>query len=179
MNQTDLVTILGNLGRSLRPLQTLISGFGYLLGILFMITAIMKLKKIGESAGGGSKEHIFVPIAFFLGGAALIFLPSAIDALSNTAFGTSSVLQYSTYNPYNIYSAMQTLIKTAGLIWFVRGCVLLVHGTDGGEKEGAKGLLFLVAGVFAMNFQDTFAMVNYISSQLLDLTNSSHTGKAA
>ena len=177
MNNTDVVKMLGNLSRSLLPVETLISGFGYLLGLLFMITAITKLKKIGDArVGGSSQEKMIVPIAFFIGGAALIFLPSMINTLSNTVFGTSNILQYSSYNPYDIYNSMGFLLQTAGLVWFVRGCVLLVHSTDGGEKEGPKGLAFLFAGILAMNFQYTYGMVNYIMTHLLSLTNMGHSG---
>ncbi len=168
MNDTDVVTMIGNLSRSLLQVETLISGFGYLVGILFMITAILKLKKIG--GGQSSEEKMMVPIAFFIGGSALIFLPSMIGVLSSSAFGNSNILQYIAYNPFNIYNSMGIVIQTAGLIWFVRGCVLLAHGSEPGAKEGAKGLVFIVAGIFAMNFEETFGVLNYMMNQLLELT---------
>ena len=168
-SSVDIVAILGNLSRSLFPVQRLITGFAYLLGILFFITAIAKLKKIGQSAGR-SNERLFVPIAFLLGGAALLFLPSAVVSLSTTAFGTGNILRYANYNPYDIYSSMGLIIQTAGLIWFVRGCVLLVHASEPGVKHGPKGLAFLCAGVLAMNFESTGAFLNYVMGGLENLT---------
>lgn len=160
--------MLGNLSRSLFPVQSLIAGFGYLIGILFMITAIMKLKKLG---GASSQESMYVPIAYFIGGAALIFLPTMLTTLSDTAFGTGNILQYIQYKPYNVYNSMAILIQTAGLIWFVRGCVLLVHGSEPGVQEGPKGLTFIVAGILAMNFEGTYGMLNYAMDHLLSATN--------
>lgn len=45
MNTIDLITILGNISQSLYPVQKLITGGAYILGVLFFITAIGKLKK--------------------------------------------------------------------------------------------------------------------------------------
>lgn len=171
MNGSDLVAMIGNLSRSLSSVEALISGLGYLIGILFMMTGMLKLKKIGDArASSGSHEKMFVPVAYFLGGAALIFLPSMLSILSNTTFGMGNVLEYIPYNPYSIYNSMGILIQTAGLIWFVRGCVLLVHGSEPGVQEGPKGLAFVAGGILAMNFEYTLAGVNYVVSHLLDLT---------
>lgn len=176
MNSSDLVTIMGNIGRSLTPVETLISGLGYLLGILFIIHALLKLKKVSGSKGGGSQENIFVPLAYFVVGSMLIFLPSTIQVLSNSTFGTGNILQYTPFNPYDIYSSMGLLIQTAGLIWFVRGCVLLVHSSEPGTQEGPKGLTFVIAGVLAMNFEGTYGILNYTINHLLSLTNMSGGG---
>lgn len=153
------------------PVQELIAGLGYLIGLLMMITALTKLKKIGDSrARGSSNEKMFGPLAFFLGGSALIFLPTALTVLSNTAFGTSNVLQYIKYKPYDIMNSIKIIIKTAGLIWFVRGCVLLVQASEPGVQHGPKGLAFLCAGVMAVNFEGAVEILNYIIAKFIHLT---------
>lgn len=137
------------------------------------MTAISKLKKI---AGGHSHEKKFIPIAYLLGGSALVFLPSAYQALSNTTFGATNILSYSNYSPYDIYSSMGLLIQTAGLIWFIRGCVLLVHsGEPQAKKYGSKGLLFLFAGILAMNFENTIGAIDAAMNWLENLTISVKT----
>lgn len=171
---SDIVAMIGNLSQSLLPFQALIAGLGYLIGILFMITAIGKLRVIGNARarGGGSHEKMFIPLAYLIGGTALIFLPSAITVLSRTAFGSGNILQYASYNPYNIYNTMRIVIRVAGIIWFVRGSVLLVHASEPGVQHGPKGLAFLLAGVLAINFEETTAFVNYMITKLINLTQS-------
>ncbi|WP_028388606.1 hypothetical protein [Legionella fairfieldensis] len=169
MNSTDLTQMIGNLSRSLFPIQHLLSGLAYLMGIVFFMIALSKLKKIG-GAGGHSQEKIFVPLAYFIGGSALLFMPSAFSALTNTAFGVGNILQYANYNPYDIYNSMGLIIQTAGVLWFIRGCVLLVHASEPGVQHGPKGLAFLCAGVLAMNFENTASFLNYVLEQLTSLT---------
>lgn len=172
MNIPDLVTMLGNLSQSLFPLQRLITGGAYLLGILFFIKAIAVLRKIADhKAQSQSQEKMYTPMMYILMGSGLLFLPSAISMMANTTFGSGNVLTYGNYNRTNIYSTMGLLIRTAGLLWFVRGCVLIAHSSEpSGAKEGMKGLLFLIAGIFSMNFDNTISMINSIISWLVKVT---------
>lgn len=120
-----------------------------------------QVKKIGDHrAQSSSQEKMFTPMMYLLVGALLIYLPSGMDLMANTAFGVGNVLTYSNYNPANIYSSMGFLIRTAGVLWFIRGCVLVAHSSQPGTQQGLKGLVFLIAGVFAMNFDNTIAMIN-------------------
>lgn len=162
MNSTDLVTLLGNLSQSLFPVQQLISGFAYVAGIAFFLGALFKLHKIGDAKSqSSSHEKMLVPIVYMLIGAALVYLPSAVTILANTTFGPDNVLSYGKYNRYDVYSNMGVLIQTAGLLWFVRGSILITQATHpGAKKEGAKGLAFIFAGVIAMNFDNTVAVIN-------------------
>ncbi|MFA5959945.1 MAG: type IV secretion protein IcmC [Tatlockia sp.] len=167
MNSTDLVTMIGNLSRSLFSVQSLLTGLAYVIGMLFIMMALSKFNKIAVK---GSYERMLVPIAYILGGSVLLFLPSAYTVLSNTVFGANNILSYAKYNPYDIYSSMGLLIQTAGIIWFIRGCVLLVGASEPQVKHGSKGLLFLFAGVLAMNFQSTIAALNSAMEGLESLT---------
>ncbi len=168
MNTTDLIAMLGNLSRSLYPVQSLIAAVGYLLGLLFVIAGLTRFKNLSESSS--HEGGVYTPIAYILGGALLIFLPNTLTILSNTAFGDNNVLQYATYNPYNVYNSMAVVIKTAGIIWFIRGSVLLIHSSQPGVQEGRKGLAYLCAGIFAMNFEYTLGMLNSSMNYLLKLT---------
>lgn len=169
MNSTDLVVMLGNLSRSMFSLQQLLSGLAYVLGLIFFYMAITKLKKMAAS-GSHSQEKIFVPMAYLLGAAALVFLPSSVHTLANTAFGTGNILAYASYSPYNIKASMTLIIQTAGVIWFIRGCVLLMSASQPGVKHGPKGLAFLFAGILSINFQSTISMLTGFMEQLSALT---------
>ncbi len=167
MTMLDLVTILGNISQSLYPLQRLITGGAYLLGILFFITAISKLLKIGDRrAQSPSREKMFGPMMYLLIGAILLYLPTALNIAANTAFGVGNVLTYSSYDPTNIYSSMGLLIRTAGVLWFVRGCVLVAQASEPGAQHGPKGLAFIFAGILSMNFDNTISALNTVMSDL-------------
>lgn len=171
MTTIDLITILGNISHSLYPLQRLITGGAYLLGILFFMTAITKLLKIGDHrAQSSSQEKMYTPLMYLLFGAILIYLPSALDIAANTAFGVGNILTYTEYNPTNIYSSMGVLIRTAGVLWFVRGCVLVAHSSQPGTQDGPKGLLFIIAGILSMNFDNTLAFLNTLMGHIANWT---------
>lgn len=167
--ENDFITIIGNLTKSLLPIQALIAGLSYCFGIAFFITALFHLHKIGGTSRSSNAENTFVPIAYLLAGTALVFLPSAMGGLANTAFGTGNILQYTDFNRLNIINSMNIMIKTAGLLWFVRGCVLLAHASEPGVQHGSKGMAFLCAGVLANNFQSTIVFLNWAMDKLASL----------
>ncbi|KTC90961.1 type IV secretion protein IcmC [Fluoribacter dumoffii] len=168
MNTPDLIAIIGNISRSLYPVQHLITGGAYVLGILFFMTAIAKFRKIADHrAQSSSQEKMFTPVMYLLMGAGLLYLPTVLNAMANTTFGVGNVLTYTSYNPSNIFSSMGLVIQTAGVLWFVRGTVLVAHASQPGTQHGPKGLAFIIAGVLAMNFDNTIAMLNYIMNAIV------------
>lgn len=171
MNTSDLITIIGNLSHSLYPVQHLITGGAYILGILFFFTAISKFRKIGDyRAQSSSHEKMYAPIMYMVFGAMLLYLPSAMTVMANTTFGAGNVLTYSSYNPSNIFSSMGLVIQTAGILWFVRGSILVVQSSQPGTQHGPKGLAFIFAGILAMNFDNTIAMLNYAMGNISSWT---------
>jgi len=171
MNTPDLVTMLGNITQSLYPVQNLIQGVAYILGILFFMTAIAKFRKIGDQRSqSSSHDSMYGPIIYMIMGSMLLFLPTGVQVLSNTAFGTGNVLSYQTVDRKNVYSAVGLLIRTGGLLWFVRGCVLVAHASESGSKDGIKGFMFLIAGVLCINFDNTIAIVNYTIMGVINST---------
>lgn len=168
---TDLITMIGNLARSLISVQHLVSGLAYVIGFLLIFTALQKYKSIADKrANSSSHEKMFVPTAYLVGGSALIFLPSIAGVMANSVFGVGNILQYTKFNPYDIVSSMKLIVRTAGLIWFIRGCVLLIHASEPGVQEGPKGLTFLLAGILAMNFDNTVSYFTWIMNQILTYT---------
>ncbi len=172
----DLVSIFVNLSQSLAPVQTLLTGFGYIMGISFVMISVSKFRKIGDArAHSHSQEKMFVPTAYFLVGIGLIFLPTTINALANTAFGNDNILAYSSDDEDNLTAAVKLLIQTTGVLWFVRGSVLLAHASEPGVKEGSKGLTFIVAGIFALNFDNTTAAIDYALTHFFALVSAGKT----
>lgn len=127
--------------------------------------------KIGDrKTQSPSQEKMFTPLMYLFFGSILLYLPSALHVMANTAFGVGNVLTYTSYNPTNIYSSMGLLIRTAGILWFVRGCVLVTHSSEPGTQHGPKGLLFIMAGILSMNFDNTIAMLNTLMGNLAHWT---------
>lgn len=180
MTSTDLIVMLHNLSESLPSINAFIGGFSYLFGIALCITAFIKFKEILNEGGGGGHANITIPTSYFLIGIGLLFLPSLINAFSTTLFGAqNNILAYSNTSPYNIYDSMTMLIQTIGLIWFVRGCVLLGHESKPNHSQGHnssksshfKGILFIIGGLFGINFHFTVTMIDNIINKLITLAN--------
>jgi hypothetical protein len=150
-----------------------LGGISYLLGIVFYINSFTKFKEI-FSEGGGSQQKGIVPVAYFITGSALLFLPSMMQAVSYTFFGSGySILAYSSATQYDIYHSVSMLIQTAGILWFMRGCVLLAHASDpeqgqaGSKGHGPKGFLLLVAGIFGINIDKTINFLDYVVTHMM------------
>lgn len=141
----------------------------YVIAIAFFVIALTKLKK-HFAQGHSAQEKIMVPFAFILGGTLLLYLPSTLNMAISTTFGVSNVLSYASYNPFNVMNSITIFLQLGGLIWFVRGCVLIVNSSQPGFEHGAKGVAFLSAGILALNFQATADFMTYLAGLLMNTT---------
>lgn len=174
MSTPDLIKMLSNLGNSLFSVQYLLSGFAYVIGIIFIYVGLSKLKVIGSSRPNSpSQVRMIVPIAYFLAGAAIIFIPTMVDTARNTFFGNSNILGYSSYEATDFNNVFYWLIKTVGILWFIRGCVLLAHSSNPGFKFGAKGLIFVIAGILAMNIENTQQFLQFVVDRIIGASGTS------
>ncbi|OYV54139.1 MAG: type IV secretion protein IcmC [Legionella sp. 21-45-4] len=167
----DPISIASNIAKSLLPVQSLISGFAYIMGILFIFKALMTLKQHGESKGSmSSNSSMKEPLVYFIVGGLLIYFPTTFEVVMNSTFGYSSVLAYSQESTMagwlggdnQLGLAITTIIQTIGLYAFVRGWVLIVRATSTGQPPGGvgKGLTHVFGGVLAINIVGTIELVN-------------------
>lgn len=166
MSTIDLTTILGNISQSLLAVESLAAGLGYMVGILFVMSGVVKLTKVHKH----SREKASTPVVYILGGTALIYLPSTLQIFTNTVFGQTNILQYTTYSAYSVYDAIRIMVQVSGVIWFVRGIVLLVHASEPGQQHGKKGMMFVLAGIIAVNFDYTVNAANTLFAHALSLS---------
>jgi len=180
-NCTDLpcwiasqVDVLTNIAHALQPVEKLISGAAYLMGLGFAIKALMALKSHGEARSGGSSSSLKEPLMYFLVAAMLVYLPTGFEILMNTTFGYSNVLSYAPVNSNNstldllfgqdsaIGSSLAMIIQTIGLVSFVRGWVLIARSAGHGQQPGSmgKGLVHVFGGILAMNIVGTIEIIN-------------------
>jgi len=168
--------VLINIASNLVPVQRLVTGTAYLLGIGFAFKAIFALKTLGEartmtsSHNGSVKE----PLIYFLVAAVLLYLPTAVEITLNSTFGSSSILQYAPVDSPNksldalfgssslVGEALSVIIQTIGVIAFVRGWVLIARSASQGQQPGGtgKGLVHVFGGILAMNIVGTLEIVN-------------------
>ena len=153
---------------SIPALTKLGEGIAYLLGISFVMNALGDFRTLSASqhSGGSVKGGYWSAFAYLFMGTALIYLPSAINTMEVTLFGTDSPLSYTGEINAALLAAYGSaayivvkIIELAGLFFFIRGCVLMANSSDPEVKHGWRGFVFLIAGVFAINCEATLSML--------------------
>ncbi len=162
----DITSILEHLGESIDPVTSAVQVIAYLVGFMMVWQSIKKLKTIADQrAKYTTHGKMFIPLAYFLGGVSLFFLPTMVDIAKNTFFGVGSPIAYDNWveqlrEKYGDGSIIvPRLVQLAGLIWFIRGIVLLSQSSEPGVQHGSKGLVFLVAGILAVNIHYTYELM--------------------
>ncbi len=154
--------ILANIATSLVPIEKMLTGAAYLIGLAFAIKALMTLKTHGEqrssmSGTGNIKEagmYLFVA-------SMLLYYPTAFQALMNSTFGYETVLSYdssgSTWLSSATGSTLTSIIQIVGLIAFIRGWLLIARSSAQGQSPGGmgKGLMHVFGGILGMNVVGT------------------------
>lgn len=163
----DINSMLVSFSASIPFIEKLTTGFGYVLGICFIIYSINQFHDLAERhTRHNVKGGYFGPIAYLLMGSALLWLPSSVNVLEDTLFGSNSLLAYSgtiTSQLTRLYAnpsyIVTQILKMMGFIWFVRGCSLIAASSDPGVQHGVRGLLFIIGGIFALNYTAAFELV--------------------
>ncbi|KTD13337.1 hypothetical protein [Legionella jamestowniensis] len=171
-NQAD---ILNNIANNLIPVERLVTGAAYLLGLAFAFKAIYSLKAYGEARTMmSSSTSIKEPLMYLLVAGMLIYFPTGLAILLQTSFGSSSILQYAPVDSNNqaisavfgtgsvIGRPIAIIIQVIGVIAFVRGWVLIARSASQGQPPGGtgKGLIHVFGGMLAMNIVATLQIIN-------------------
>lgn len=173
---TDHENIINNIAASLLPVENLVTGAAYLLGLTFFFKAILSLKSLGESRAmmSGNGASMKEPLMYLLVGAIFVYFPTGLAIILNTTFGTSSILQYQPVNSQNpamnalfgsdsmVGESLALIIQVMGVIAFVRGWVLIAKSSGTGQQPGSmgKGIVHVFGGVLAMNIVFTLQIIN-------------------
>lgn len=172
---TQNIDILRNIASNIAPVQKLITGSAYVLGLLFAFKALYSLKVYGEArtmmaSGASAKE----PLMYLFVAAIFLVSPRAISVLLASTFGSTSIMEYAP-----VYSSSRDLdgllgvggdvgkpiamiIQTIGYVAFVRGWVLVARASGQGQQPGStgKGLMHVFGGILAINIVSTLQIVN-------------------
>lgn len=169
--QADVLT---NIANNLVPIERLITGSAYLLGIIFAYKAITCLKHHGERASAQQQAGIKEPLIYFLVAAVFIYFPTALSVFLKTSFGYSNILAYNSLQTQNptlntlfgpsseVGHSLSRIIQVIGLIAFIRGWVLISRSATHGQSPGSmsKGIMHVVGGILAMNIVGTLEILN-------------------
>ncbi len=161
--------MLNALQQNAGPIITFTVATAYLIGISFIISAVMNLKKIGQSSYMQSQAgSISGPLIKFVVGLLLMYLPSTIDVGVVTLWGQSAFSEeYMSYTP-NVTDPFApakagaiAVIRVVGYISFVRGFIILARSGDQGAQQGTfgKGLLHVIGGMLAINVVATIRVI--------------------
>lgn len=166
---TSQVDVITNIAKTLEPVQRLITGAAYIMGLGFFFKAIHTLKIYGESKTMSSGTgNIKEPVLYFFIGAILVYFPSVLSTVLMTTFGESTVTAYHSngqgvFGPSSAVGRPLTMvIQTIGLIAFIRGWVLIARSASQGQPPGGtgKGFIHVFGGILAMNIVKTIEVIN-------------------
>ena len=173
----DLQDVLYNIAPSIDPTMKMVTGLSYLLAVILLWTSLKKLKDMADQraryTGGG---RMFIPVAYAMGGLALLYLPTMWSVAQNTFFGSTSPIAYANWIDElkarygNATYIMFRLVQLSGVVWFIRGIQLLVQASEPGVQHGPKGMAFMIAGVLAINVQQTANVIAYVLSAITTST---------
>jgi intracellular multiplication protein IcmC len=163
----DINAMLSALKDNIDPVIRLATAVAYVLGIWFMISAILELKLIGQSQGMMSqKMGLGGPIMRFAIGAALVYFPSTVDVAVSTLWGSGeSIVSYTAAadDPFKLAKeGVFSIIKAVGIVSFIRGFVILSHSTgQHGSQPGTvgKGIFHIIGGILAINIVTTIEVL--------------------
>lgn len=164
------VDIINNIAVTMIPIQHLVSGFSYILGLAFAFKAIATLKQYGESKTMmSSSANMKEPMIYLLVAAMCLYFPTALGIIINTAFGSqqggnilATPVSNSSLFGSTVGRSLALIIQTIGGIAFVRGWVLIARASSQGQQPGGtgKGLVHIFGGILAMNIVLTLQVIN-------------------
>lgn len=164
---SDINSMLVTLGQSIPALNSMTIGFAYMMGIGFCVRSLMYLhslsnKKASSSIRGGWLS----PVAYLVMGSALLWLPTSFGVVQKTLFGVDSPLAYAPTTSQalqQLYASptyvVGKMLQLSGVVWFVRGCILVAHSSDPGVQHGERGFYFIVGGALASNYTGTISLI--------------------
>jgi intracellular multiplication protein IcmC len=157
--------MLGNLSSSLISVGYLVKGVMYITGIGVFCGGLVELSKFGMGEQGDPEEKIEA-ILKILVGSALIFFPSTFEAVKTSFFGQDNPLSYTNLKQRNLYDAMKILMQVVGMIWLMRG-VLMIVGEKTRQQKNFMALTYIAAGTMSMNLEMTRSAMNYCLNALM------------
>jgi hypothetical protein len=146
-------------------LVSLVQITAVLIGFIFVFKAFLKLKIYGEMRSMMAPHARLNQILLLLFvGTLLIAVPYATrDVLVDAFFGSPTIagLRYDSSRHFSseLVLAAKRLVRLVGYVAFVRGLVQLGTFQEGGRYTLGKPMTYIVAGIFAINIEQTRRLI--------------------
>lgn len=156
---SDWVGMLENFASQFPDIEELVTAAAYVLGFVFMVRGIYYLKIYGElRTMMSSNASLRPPLTYLLVGVAFLYLPSTIDVVLATVYGSDEVtpISYTSETGGVAYGealkVFYMFIQLIGYIAFVRGWIIISHtAQQGGRETVGKGITHIIGGILAIN----------------------------
>lgn len=172
---TNQAQILQNIAQTLEPVERMLTGAAYVMGIAFAFKAIYSLKIYGEMRTMmSSNASIKEPATYLFVAGIFIYFPTGLEMVLQTTFGDSNILAYAPIDSDNptfnalfgqgslIGRPLTMIIQVIGLVAFIRGWVLIAKAASQGQQPGGtgKGIIHVFGGILAINIVATLEIIN-------------------
>lgn len=166
--EVNAQSMLVNFATTAPNLMRLVTSVAYVLGMFFMIAAIIKLKHMGEMRTMMSQEHSPKgPLLLLMVGAMLIYLPTTVQVGMSTFWTNPNPWAYNIESSQwmEFFNTIVIIMQLIGVIAFIRGLIIMSHLGQGGGHQGgfAKGITHIIAGVLLINL---FQFMQFVFSIL-------------
>lgn len=157
--------MIENIAKQIPNVQSLVIAIAYVMGMVFIIMGIIRLKHAGEMRTMMSHEHSMkAPLIYIFVGAALIYFPSSLQVGLSTFWTNPNPFDYPVGKDQwtQFVHTCLLIIQLFGIIAFIRGLVMLAQlGGHGGGHQGGlgKSLTHIIGGIFCINISQFVEVV--------------------
>ena len=161
----NLSQMIINIADTMPDVMALVTATSYILGIVIVTKGVYKLREYGELRTMMSSQTSIWPILIMLvAGCSLVYFPTSFDIGMESLFSYENPLNYtgsSDQQTTDLVNAMVAIMQVIGAIAVIRGFMMLNASTQQGSQPGAfaKGITFVVGGIFAINMYGTWDML--------------------
>ncbi len=137
----------------------------YIVGIAMIFAGVNKLKRLGHrTAFMNVDSGVSGPLIMLLIGAVMIFMPSFLEVLNKSIWGTADIADLKELTYVKDDSSMEAklrpvimIVQFIGLVAMLRGFLILTKVTGQGAQPGtvSKGMIHIFGGILAVNIVRT------------------------